>query len=284
MKSGECMENQVVEKKNTPLFILKVIGNVIFYSVIALLLLFSIMNINGGNKTQGFPNIFGKGFLSVQSDSMKGENPDSFVRGDLLFVDVFNPKDYDSLEVGMIVTFYDDNIDNLNSHRIVYIARDDNGKILSLAVQGDFSVSLSGTYNPADPNRGSIDMDLLNRKDVVNLMADDIKGVVTGKWSGAGTALDFMRNYWLFIFVLPVLCLMLFEIFMVVKNVMALQAEKQRIANKEQTAIDMEAQKEELRKQILAEMDNEQVKEAMRAQILAELKAEEEKKKEEENK
>lgn len=278
------MENQVVEKKNTPLFILKVIGNVIFYLIIALLLLFSIMNINGGNKTQGFPNIFGKGFLSVQSNSMEGTNPDSFVKGDLLFVDVFNPKDYDSLEVGMIVTFYDDNIDNLNSHRIVYIARDDDGKILSLAVQGDRSVGLSGTYNPADPNRGSIDMDLLNRKDVVNLMADDIKGVVTGKWSGVGATLDFMRNYWLFIFVLPVLCLMLFEIFMVVKNVMALQAEKQRIANKEQTAIDMEAQKEELRKQILAEMANEQAKEAMRAQILAELKAEEEKKKEEENK
>ena len=39
------MENQVVEKKNTPLFILKVIGNVIFYLIIALLLLFSIMNL-----------------------------------------------------------------------------------------------------------------------------------------------------------------------------------------------------------------------------------------------
>ena len=278
------MENNVVEKKNTPLFILKVIGNVIFYLVIALLLLFSIMNINGGNKTQGFPNIFGKGFLSVQSDSMFGTNPDSFVRGDLLFVDVFNPKDYDSLEVGMIVTFYDDNIDNLNSHRIVYIARDEAGKILSLAVQGDKMADLRGVYDPTDPEKGKLNMELLNSHDVANLTADDIKGIVTGKWSGAGTALDFMRNYWLFIFVLPVLCLMLFEIFMVVKNVMALQAEKQRIANKEQTAIDMEAQKEELRKQILAEMDNEQAKEAMRAQILAELKAEEEKKKEEENK
>lgn len=278
------MENNVVEKKNTSLFILKVIGNVIFYLVIALLLLFSIMNINGGNKTQGFPNIFGKGFLSVQSDSMEGTNPDSFVKGDLLFVDVFNPKDYDSLEVGMIVTFYDDNIDNLNSHRIVYIARDDAGKIISLAVQGDYTALGFGVYDPTDPEKGQLNMTLLNRKDVANLTADDIKGIVTGKWSGAGTALDFMRNYWLFIFVLPVLCLMLFEIFMVVKNVMALQAEKQRIANKEQTAIDMEAQKEELRKQILAEMDNEQAKEAMRAQILAELKAEEEKKKEEENK
>ena len=279
------MENNVVEKKNTPLFILKVIGNVIFYLVIALLLLFSIMNIKGGNRTQGFPNIFGKGFLSVQSDSMDGDQPDSFVKGDLLFVDVFNPKDYDSLEVGMIVTFYDENIKNLNSHRIVYIARDEAGKIISLAVQGDYTVlAFNGVYDPTDPEKGELNMMLLNRKDVVNLTASDIKGVVTGKWSGAGTALDTMRDYWIFIFVLPVLCLMLFEIFMVVKNVMALQAEKQRIANKEQTAIDMEAQKEELRKQILAEMANEQAKEAMRAQILAELKAEEEKKKEEENK
>lgn len=278
------MENNVVEKKNTPLFILKVIGNVIFYSVIALLLLFSIMNIKGGNRTQGFPNIFGKGFLSVQSNSMKGDNPDSFNKGDLLFVDVFNPKDYDSLEVGMIVTFYDENIKNLNSHRIVYIARDEAGKILSLAVQGDWTVNLHGLYDPTDPSKGELNIRLINSRDVANLAASDIKGVVTGKWSGAGTTLDTIRDYWIFIFVLPVLCLMLFEIFMVVKNVMALQAEKQRIANKEQAVVDMEAQKEELRKQILAEMANEQAKEAMRAQILAELKAEEEKKKEEENK
>lgn len=279
MKSGECMENQVVEKKNTPLFILKVIGNVVFYLIIALLLLFSIMNINGGNKTQGFPNIFGKGFLSVQSNSMEGTNLDSFTKGDLLFVDVFDPKDYDNLEVGMIVTFYDENIKNLNSHRIVYIARDDNGKILSLAVQGDYIANLMGVYDPLDPEKGPLNMTLLNRKDVVNLTANDIKGIYTGKWQGAGKALDTMRDYWLFIFVLPVLCLMLFEIFMVVKNVMALQAEKQRIANKEQATADLEAQKEELRKQIMAELD----KEALRAQIIAEMKAEQEKK-EEENK
>lgn len=265
------MENQVVEKKNTPLFVLKVVGNVLFYTIIALLLLFSIMNINGGHKTQGFPNIFGKGFLSVQSNSMSGDNEDSFVKGDLLLVEVFNPADYDDLQVGMVVTFYDETIKNLNSHRIVYIARNSEGKIESLAVQGDFTVNTIGLYEPQNPDKGAINQTLLNRKDVVNLAASDIKGVMTGKVSGAGKVLDTLQTYWLFIFVLPVLAFLLFEVFMVIKNVMALQAEKQKIAAKEQNVIDFEAQKEALRAQILAEMKNE---EALRAQIRAELEAE----------
>ena len=260
MKCGEFMEKQVVEKKNTPLFVLKVIGNVVFYLIIALLLLFSIMNINGGNRTQGFPNIFGKGFLSVQSNSMSGSAEDSFNKGDLLFVDVFDPKDYDNLEVGMIVTFYDTHIQALNSHRIVYISRDANGKILSLAVQGDVSVKDSGVYDPTDISKAENNKYLLDMHHVANLSRTDIKGIVTGKAKGVGNVLDTLQTYWLFIFVLPVLCLMLFEIFMVVKNVMALQAEKQRIAGKEQNALDLEAQKEELRKQIMAELANEQAK------------------------
>ena len=271
------MENQIVEKKNTPLFILKVVGNVIFYSIIALLLLFSIMNINGGHKTQGFPNIFGKGFLSVQSDSMMGSKEDSFVRGDLLLVEVFDKEDYDSLQVGMVVTFYDENIKNLNSHRIVYIARDTEGKIISLAVQGDKTAELMGVYDPLDPDKGPLNMDLIGRKDVANLTADDIKGVMYGKIEGAGKVLDTLQTYWLFIFVLPVVIFLLVEVFMVIKNIMALQAEKQKIAAKEQNAIDLEAQKEALRAQILAELKNE---EALRAQIMAELKAKEENKEE----
>ena len=240
------------------------------------------MNINGGNRTQGFPNIFGKGFLSVQSGSMSGDNEDSFDKGDLLFVDVFDKKTYNDLEVGMVVTFYDDYLDNLNSHRIVYISRDADGNVTSVAVQGDAVVKEYGLFDPI--NGDSAHNYWLEQKEyVAYLTADDIKGIVTGKAKGVGNVLDTLQTYWLFIFVLPVLCLMLFEIFMVVKNVMALQAEKQRIAGKEQNALDLEAQKEELRKQIMAELANEQAKEAMRAQIMAELKAEQEKK-EEENK
>ena len=104
------MENtQIVDKKNESkepkknnmvLRVLKIVGSVIFYSVIVLLFFYSIMNINAGGKG-GIPNLFGKGYLSVQSDSMKASQttlPEeykkykvkSFQKGDLVNVDMLS--------------------------------------------------------------------------------------------------------------------------------------------------------------------------------------------------
>ena len=52
----------------------KIAGNILFYLVIILLFLVSIMNINASNN-DGMPSIFGRGYLSVQSNSMS--NPGS---------------------------------------------------------------------------------------------------------------------------------------------------------------------------------------------------------------
>lgn len=128
------MENTAVQekKKNLPWFITKIVLNVIFYIVIILLLLFSIMNINSGGKNQGFPNIFGKGFLSVQSESMTRLNSmddtegykdfsiKTFDKGDLLLVDVVSGDKVNNLRVGDVITFRSETLNALNSHRIVY--------------------------------------------------------------------------------------------------------------------------------------------------------------------
>lgn len=260
----------MIEKKSgkqITLTVLKISGNVLFYLVILMLLLFSIMNINGGNRTQGFPNIFGKGMLSVQSSSMEGQQEDSFSKGDLLIVSVFKESDYDSLQVGQIVTFYDRNIEALNSHRIVYISRDTAGKIQSLAVQGDASAADSGVYDPSDESKAETNYYLVSSGNVANLTASDIKGVKTSIWRGAGAVLDNMQDNWLFYFVIPVLLFLIFEVFMVVKNVMALKGEKQKL----QLEKDSESMKAELEAQ----------KEALRAQILEELKAQQQSEKKE---
>lgn len=271
------MENTNVEKKkNTPVFVLKVVGNVVFYLVIAFLLLFSIMNINGGNKNEGFPNIFGKGILSVQSNSMEGTNEDSFVKGDLLIVDVFNEEDFDDLEVGDIVTFYDTNIKALNSHRIVFISPDGS----AVSVQGDKSVKEYGLYDPIN-GESSRNMWLEQHGDVATLTSGQILGVTTGIWRGAGKTLDALQQYWLIIFVFPVFIFLIFEIFMVYKNVQELKAEKK---NASAGAIDLEEEKAKLRAQILAEIEAEKEAErkkaALREEILKELEAEKEKNKE----
>lgn len=252
------MENTTIttEKKNMPLSILKIVGNVLFYLVIAFLLLFSIMNINGGNKNEGFPNIFGRGMLSVQSNSMVGDNEDSFEKGDLLLVKVFKAEDWSSLEVGDIVTFYDNNIKALNSHRIVFISPDGS----AVSVQGDYSVKMYGVFDPLNPDAVGNNYFLESRGDVVTLTADDILGVTYDIKRGAGKVLDGLQQYWLFIFVLPVLIFLIVEVFMVVKNVMALKMEKQRVIDAEKSEADLEAQKAAIRAQILAELEAERKK------------------------
>ena len=208
------MENKEVvkeiEKKNTPLFILKIVGNVLFYAVIITLLLFSIMNINAGSKNGGFPNIFGRGFLSVKSNSMKrnGYLPEQydeyeigeFEKGDLLLVKVVNSKNIDELELGDVITYFDKDLNNLNSHRIVNINKDTSGKLISFSIQGDFSASLKGIYDPSDPSKALFNMTLEEQGDVFTFNStnfDLIKGVVTGVNSGAGKVLENIQQNWL---------------------------------------------------------------------------------------
>ena len=70
-------ENVVIEEKkekDTKALVKKIlviVGNVVFYSLVILLFLFSLMNINAGNGTENFPNLFGKGMLSVETNSME---------------------------------------------------------------------------------------------------------------------------------------------------------------------------------------------------------------------
>lgn len=269
-------EKKVKTPKEKVIFGLKIAGNVVFYAVILALLLFSIMNINAGSKNGGFPNIFGKGFLSVQSNSMtrSGDLPKEYDNykvgefdvGDLLYADVIKSnKDFQSLKVGDVITFYDDDINNLNSHRIVYIAYNDDDSINSIAVQGDLTASIQGVFDPNDPAKAKLNYDLQNSGAIKTFSLDNfstIKGKVTGVNYGAGALVDNIKQNWGWFFVLPIAIVLLVELFFVIKNIVALTGEKQRAAiadDKEKMMADLEAQKE-----------------AMRAQILAELKAQEE--------
>lgn len=297
------MENTVVEekKKNLPWFITKIVLNVIFYIVIVILLLFSIMNINSGGKNQGFPNIFGKGFLSVQSDSMtrinsmddiegyKDYSIQTFKKGDLLFVDVVDGNKVNQLRVGDIITYRDDSLNALNSHRIVYATYIDaeevtyyvsykgvyvmnnnayeeyNGGLpndvttLSINTQGDLSASTTGIFDPTDATKAAINQSLLNSAVDTFTSANFsvIKGVTTGISIGSGAILENVQNNWVFYFIIPVLIFLLIEIFLVIKNVMELKGHKNKGSleeQKEAIRLELEAEKEKMRQQILAEL------------------------------
>ena len=267
------MENQVKVQKTTKekvVSVLKLIGNVVFYVIIIGLLLFSIMNINAGSKNGGFPNIFGKGFLAVQTDSMTrdGNRLDElyadfevgeFARGDLLYANVVNEKNINDLKVGDVVTFFDSSINALNTHRIIIVDKED-GKVTRLVLQGDLSASLSGIYDPTDLDKAQQNQYLISSGNVQFIGGENlslVKGKVTGVATGVGNKLEFVQQNWLWLFVIPVLLFLLVEVFFVVRNVMELKGAKQKAelaSDKEAMLAELEAQKEEMRRQILAEL------------------------------
>ena len=257
-------KNEVKPKRNTPLFILKIVGNVIFYLIIIALFIFALMNIRGG-KTN-FPNIFGRGFLSVQSSSME-RSPDKnqpaewanyeikeIKKGDLVFVKTFSGK-VEDLKVGDVVTWYDSSIGStgaLNTHRIVYI----NAQEKYIIAQGDY-IAQTSPFDKNDPT-SYYNYTLEASGAIQNVSVEAILGVTTGVWSGAGKVLDNMQKNWLWYFVVPIAVLLLIELFFVFKNIMDYRNEKKRLVEgdkaKEDIKAELEAEREKMKAELLAEL------------------------------
>lgn len=284
------LQNEVKKEKpkKTPkqkvFFGLKIAGNVIFYSVLVFLFLLSIANINAGAGKNGIPNIFGTGFLSVQTDSMDASVdalPDyykdykikPFKSGDLVVCNILNDSKRQSLQVGDVITFQDSTIFKgevvFNTHRIVYMDRDENNNITRLITEGDKQASYYGT----------VDVDWIETHTAAEFMNYEEQGYIqifgttnlgtiyakaTDIWYGGGTVADNIRNNWLLYFVLPVAVLLLVEIFFVIKNFMDYRNEKRGITKDGKVVVnqpvDMEAERERMKQELLAELRAQQMR------------------------
>ena len=352
MENTQIVDNKKESKepkstKSLVLRILKIVGNVIFYVVIVLLFFFSLMNINSGGKG-GIPNIFGKGYLSVQSDSMSGKvtyeeykkfKIKSFAKGDLVNVDMLSKSAKAKLKVGDVITFWDIDIKAYNTHRIVYATYDvefsdkktkqvytitesdlttyplinnrvydatkgytvydaeadveinytdyisefltaNNLKvkysITSYSTQGDRSVSNRGLYNPGVTSDAATtrnyeieqagDIDTFDKVSEAN-----VKAKVTSVSKGVGKTIDFIQSHWFGVFVIPVVILLLIELFFVVKNLMEYRAAKKAANAPAATAeIDLEAEKEKMRQELLAELKLQQEANENKPEIIEE--------------
>ena len=208
--------------------IVQIVLTVLYYIFIVVLLSFSIITI--ASKDEGkIPNLFGRGYLSIVSDSMTGDNEDSFNEGDLIYVRILNDNRREELKVGDVVTFYDYALRAFNTHRIVEINETSVGK--SVVTQGDKAGAPRDAARPIE----------------------DILAVYSGKREGGGLLmfLNTRLGFGLLI-VLPVFILFVVQgvrIYLLYKN------------NKgEQVAIDLEAEKEKIRAQILQELAEEEKK------------------------
>lgn len=232
------MEN---EKKTTPKKVLKITLNSLFYLIIILLLIFSVANIKV-KKENDIANVFGTGFLSVQSNSMLGDKDDSFEKGDMVFVKMLDEKSVLDLKVGDIVTYFDMSIKQFNTHRIVEINFDDE----YIVTQAD--------YNQAGQNT--------NTQPDQPITFDQAIATYKSKVSGLGNTLDKLQSptgFALFI-ILPVALILIFEGVMLGRNILQLNREKMEdkyAQEKEDTKKTLEVEKEKIRQELLAELKKE---------------------------
>src|SRR5690554_6689330 len=119
---------------------LSIIGNTLFYLLLLVLLLFSITNLSIQSE-QDIPNRFGKGFVTVLSGSMDGDEPDSFPKGALAFIDVLNEEAKNDIQIGEIIVFFDNSTKLHIIHRVVDIQGD------SIITQGDVNARNYGRFD-----------------------------------------------------------------------------------------------------------------------------------------
>jgi signal peptidase I len=240
--------------------IINIVVDVVVAVVLVFVLILAISAITSKAKGyDGYTEIFGKAYVAVASDSMEGENEDSFSKGDLIVVKLLSDDEKKHLEVGQVITFRTNQITNddtyvLNSHRIIEATASGDGCVYSYTTQGD--------------NNASSDRSPVNYSDIV--------GVYSGKASSIGYMFLFMKSSTGF-FVCVVLPSLLVVVYFAVNLILVLHSEK-----KLQTAAANEARKQELEGAKKQALDDE--RERMRAEILAELQSKGEKPEESEPK
>ena len=273
--------------------VLSVVFNVLFYAFLVVLFVFAISNIR--SKKNNIPNIFGVGYLTAQSGSMTG----TFEKGDNIWVRIANEKKINELKVGDIITFYDpaiaqsstqaggeDDGTNLNTHRIVDIVTVADGSLRYIC-QGDY-VKITfpeAVYSKDNPNNAHLQY--VEREDIKAIYIKNMGKGLTGVFKFAKSSLGFGLCI-----VLPTALLLVYEVVMLVRNLMTLNKEKMEAKMAEDKAAqqeDLELQKQRMREELLAELRAEQAKgkeakEETSEEVVEEQSAEEEKEPEEENK
>jgi signal peptidase I len=217
--------------------------NTLFYLIIIVLIVFSIANIQV-KRNDDIPHIFGTGFYAVLSDSMVGDNSDSFNQGDLIFVQMATDEIRQNLEIGDVVTYFDYNIRALNTHRIIeFFEINDQQYVVT---QGDNPLTPTGLATGPDSP----------------ILLSQVMAVHKSTVSGLGDTLVMLQSptgFAAFV-ILPVFLILIYQAVVLGKNYMALnkaKLEEKLAIEKEQAKLDLEAQKERMKQELLEELKKE---------------------------
>ncbi|MGN0765847.1 MAG: hypothetical protein ACI4MO_05160 [Christensenellales bacterium] len=248
--------------------------------IIVVCIVFSIVLLvsSMGNKEGKLNDIIN--LMPVMSDSMVGDNPDSFNIDDLILVKKLSDEDKKNLKVGDIVTFkrY---VEKLNaeiyiSHRIIDIEEDAKGNVI-ITTQGDYAKET-------------------NPDQVERLTLTNIEGIYTGKIPKVGGAITFIKQPAAFfgLIVTPLALLLIYNIVVIVRGVTKAKDEKHK-AELEESEAKHRAEMDELKAMIMGggakpadtpqpsiPLDDKEREEELKKQAIAEYLAEQERKAKEE--
>lgn len=189
--------------------------------------------------TGGIPNLFGKAPIGVQTNSMHGDNEDSFNEGDLIFCDVVSNPAKDGFKVGDVVTFMQDisgdGIKSQVTHRI-------------------YKVNEDGTFQTKGDNNDTYDQDPHNSITFPDLHYYDILAVYHGaRIPKVGYAVNFIQTpvgfFWCVLF--PMILFFLYQAIRVIMNAMAYS--KAKGEEQARQAIEESGLTEEQKAQAIAE-------------------------------
>lgn len=219
----------------------KIVVDVIFWIFFVFSLALTILAFTAQSSPTGVPTIGDTAMLTVESDSMEGE--DGFYKGDLIFVEVFPDEEEDKngrtekmaeLQVGDVITFRKDldgdGIVDLNTHRIISTRM--NGESYVFSTKGD-----NEEY-----------------QDLYEIYDSDIVGIWTGKrMAGFGSFINFLQPPQVGFFVciiLPLAGFLTYEVIVLVLTVKKMKGkDKKTITKEEEELIKQKAIEEFLKKQ-----------------------------------
>lgn len=228
--------------------------------VISILIITMVLGTKGDN---GVPNVFGKAPISVLSDSMKGDKPDDFEKGDLLLCDVVDDTAGAKYKVGDVVTF---------KLRGVDIDKDKQEDFITHRI---YKVNKDGTYQTKGDANSTYDQDPKSAA-WPDVNSNDIVATYNGsKIGGLGNLIAYLQTSMGFFLVilLPMIIFFLYQAIRVVINVVAYNKEK--ALKKAQDAIaNSDLTEEQKQKAIEEYLAQQQAKEAQ--EVAPEAKVEEE--------
>ena len=189
--------------------------------VISLLVLTMVLTAQGDGKV---PSVFGKAPISVLTDSMHGDAPDDFDKGDLLICEVVDKSVKQDYKEGDVITFQadlngDGNLEYV-THRI-------------------YKVNKNGSFLTKGDNNTTYDQDPKGTTIFPNIAKTDILAVYKGsKIGGLGGVMSYLQTplgFFLCI-LLPMIIFFLYQAVRVVLNLMAYNKEKVMIKAQETIA------------------------------------------------